>query len=110
MTMTDERMRRLVSDEYLDLMCEQGTIADIPDMVATIRAQQKELESLRRFMAMAVESKAADTTTMALYMGAKKMRGYAKQVALLHNAYAVAEHIEGLPLPGQTEQGGFGEH
>jgi hypothetical protein len=108
--MTDEHLKRIVSDEYLDTLLEWGTINDIPDLVAAIQSQRKELESLRRFVATAVESKSSDTTTMALYMGAKKMRGYAKQVALMHNAYAVAEHIEGLPLPGQTEQGGFGEH
>jgi hypothetical protein len=108
--MTDERLKQVVSDDYLDVMAQMGTINDIPDMIAAIRAQRKELESLRLFVQIAVESKATDTTTMALYMGAKKMRAFAKKVALLHNAYAVAEHIEGLPLPGQTEQGGFGEH
>lgn len=104
------RVQKVVSDEHLDLMCEWGTVADIPELVAAIRAQRTELEALRKFAAIMQESGSRDTTTAALYMGAKKMRGYAQKVALLHSAQRVADDIGQLPLPGQTEQGGFGEH
>lgn len=108
--MEEAKLNRLVSDEYLDLMVEHGTINDISDLVSAILAQRKELEALRRFVQLAVDSQSPDTQVMALYMGAKTARDAAAKVALLHNAYAVAEDIGNLPLPGQTEQGGFGKH
>lgn len=103
----EEKLKRLQSEEYLDLMLEHGTINDIPDLVTSVRHLRKELAELQQALA---QGAATDTVFSALYMGAKKMRGYAKKVALLHNAYVVAEGIDQLPLPGQTESGGTGEH
>lgn len=108
--MEEAKLGRLQGEEYLDLMLENGTINDIPDLVAVIRYQKQELEELRGLMRNKIQSGDSDTIFSALYMGAKKMRGYAKKVALIHNAYVVAEAIEQLPLPGHKETGGFGEH
>lgn len=96
---------RLHDDAYLDVLLEWGNINDIPPLIEELRAQFQRNAELRTEVEALREQVFA-----AFHQGAKTFRGAAKQVALMHNAAAIAEDIEGLPLPGQSELGGFHEH
>lgn len=99
--MEEAKLKRLQGDEYLDLMQEHGNINDIDDLVAVVRALREEKQVLERRVEEMTQA-AQGEGFRGLYAGARMMRGYAVKVAQMHNAHTIAEHIEGLPLPGES--------